>query len=227
MKEDFWEIGDLDLNIEFDGLDENKNLIVSTKSVSPKCIKYENAELLAKKIDLVNQTRYDCIIKGNFVYGDFIEAFFVENDIYAEELTISTLSFGYENVDSLKNLIEGGYVGRLRMLSSVYFYANERKKGGIVDYLFEQIGKDRLECAFADVHKKCVLFKTLGGKPIVITGSANLRSSGCIEQFVIEKNQEAFDFYNSYHDEFFKMYGKEGKPLRVTTLNRDLNAIYY
>ena len=69
----------------------------------------------------------------------------------------------------------------IRILSSVYFYANERKKGGLIDYLYSKFTKEQLECVFADVHTKCVLFKTEGGKHIVMSGSANLRSSNCIE----------------------------------------------
>lgn len=203
-KENFFDVDlnlDLDLNLGISN--ENKNLYVSTKSTNPKCIKYENAEKLAKLIDLRNQSRYECLIKGNFIYGDFIEAFFVENNIYTEELTISTLSFGAENIDSLFNLVDGGFVDKIRILSSVYFYANEKKKGGLIDYLYSKFSKEQLQCAYADVHTKCVLFKTEGGKHIVMSGSANLRSSGCIEQFSIENNKEVFDFYKDYHDTFF------------------------
>lgn len=226
MAENFWDIDIVGLDFDFG--DDDKNIIVSTKQVPAKMIKYENAVKLAKKIDLSAKSRYECIIKGNFIFGDFIEAFFVENDIYTDELTISTLSFGVENVDSLLNLIGGGYVGRLRILSSVYFYANERKKGGIVDYLFNAMPKDRLQCAFADVHTKMVTFKTEDEKHIVMTGSANLRSSGCIEQFAIEDNKETFEFFDSYHNEFFKMYDDgDKKPLRKNILNKELKAVEF
>lgn len=141
-----------------------------------------------------------------------------------QQLTISTLSFGVDNVDSLLNLINGGYVGKLRILSSVYFYANERKKGGICDYLFKVMPQNRLECAFADVHTKMVTFKT-EDKHCVITGSANLRSSGCVEQFSIEDNKTAFDFFDEYHNEFFKMYEEEQKPIRSSRLNKILKNV--
>ena len=77
--EDFWDI-DLDLDLGT----EEKNMVISTKKIPERCIKYEN-------------------------------------DYYTDELTISTLSFGVDNVDSLLNLINGGYVGKLRILASVFF----------------------------------------------------------------------------------------------------------
>lgn len=220
MAEDFWniEIGDIDFD------DDEKKLIVSQKSVPTRCIKYKNAEKLAKETDLDKNKRYECIIKGDFIYGDFIEAFFVENDIYTDELTISTLSLGYENIDSINNLIRGGYVGKVRLLASVYFFANERKQGGIVDYLFKTIEKDRLQCAFADVHTKIVTFKTDDGKFVTIKGSANLRSSGCTENFTIEDDEKLFNFYDSYHNDIFRIVEgrNEGNVVRKKVLNKQL-----
>lgn len=126
-------------------------------------------------------------------------------------------------MDSLLNLIDGGFVDKLRILSSVYFYANEKGDGGIVKYLFDVMPKDKIVCAFADVHTKMVTFKTDGGRHMCITGSANLRSSGCVEQFAVEDNQELLEFFDSYHDQFFKMYERNGeKPMRSTTLNKEL-----
>lgn len=221
--ENFWDIDlDMDMDIDLDG-EEGKNLVISTKSVNPKAIKYENAERLARQMDFKKEKRYECIIKGDFIFGDFIEAFFVKNNIHTKQLTISTLSFGRDNVDSLLNLIDGGFVDKLRILSSVYFYANEKGDGGIVNYLFDVMPKDKIVCAFADVHTKMVTFKTDGGRHMCITGSANLRSSGCVEQFAVEDNQELLEFFDSYHDQFFKMYERNGeKPMRSTTLNKEL-----
>lgn len=222
MAENFWDI-DIDFgNLDFG--DDEKKLIVSTKSVPSRLIKYENAVKLAKQTDLRKMPRYECIVKGDFIYGDYIEALFVENDIYTEELTISTLSLGYENVDSINNLIQGGYVGNVRLLASVYFYANERKKGGVIDYLFKTIEKGKIQCAFADVHTKVVTFKTEGGRHITIKGSANLRSSGCTENFTIEDNKEIFDFFDSYHNDIFQLVEENGGGmLRKTVMNKKLN----
>lgn len=219
MAEDFWNIGDIDLG-DLNFADDEKNLVVSTRSVPTRCVKYENAVKLAKKMDFSKNNRYEAIVRGDFIFGDFIEAFFVENNIYTECLTISTLSFGAENIASLHNLIEGDYVGRLRILASCYFYANERKKGGMIEHLYGLIDNTRLECVFADVHTKAVTFKTEGGKHIVINGSANLRSSGCTECFSVEDNEDIFDMYESYYDDIFKLY--KGEPLRHNIMNKQL-----
>ena len=58
------------------------------------------------------------------------------------------------------------------------------------------------------------MIETLGGKYIVIHGSANLRSSSNIEQFVIEENKELFDFWYSYHERIVEKYKTIKKSLR-------------
>lgn len=76
-----------------------------------------------------------------------------------------------------------------------------------------------------DVHTKIITFETDGGKKIVISGSANLRSSGCTENFIIEKNPQAFDFYNEYHNDFFNIVKRKKKNvLRNTVTNKMLQC---
>jgi len=224
--ENFWniEIGGLDdINLDLDINDEDKSLIVSTKTVPSKMIKYENAARLAARCDLSKQDRFDCIVKGDFVFGDFLFAFFVKNGIHTKELTISTLSMNIENIYKLRMLIEWGAIDKLRILASIYFYANERNH--LVKALFENIPPEKLECAFVDVHTKIITFETDGGKKIVISGSANLRSSGCTENFIIEKNPQAFDFYNEYHNDFFNIVKRKKKNvLRNTVTNKLLQC---
>ena len=84
-------------------------------------IRYENAKKLAAELKIEDGTRYDCIVAGNFIFGDFIEAFVTHNNSKCARLTISTLSMDQNNVDSLKNLIDGQYVDELNLIISDYF----------------------------------------------------------------------------------------------------------
>lgn len=223
--ENYWDIdlgdlGDMDLNLD-DITGEDKSLIVSTKTIPSKMIKYENAEKLTERCDLSKQDRFDCIVKGDFISGDFLFALFVKYGIHTKELTISTLSMNLDNIFKLRMLIEWGAIDKIRILASIYFYANERNL--LIKALFDNIPPEKLECAFVDVHTKIITFETDGGKKIVISGSANLRSSGCTENFIIENNAQAFDFYNGYHNDFFNIVKiRKKNVLRNTVTNKML-----
>lgn len=71
-------------------------------TVAEKYVMYDNAAKLARdlRIDSSHQ-RAHCIVHGNFIFGDFIEAYLVENKARVKEMTISTLSLNQNNVDSI------------------------------------------------------------------------------------------------------------------------------
>ena len=48
----------------------------------------------------------------------------------------------------------------------------------------------------------------------MIHGSANLRSSGSIEQFTIEENRKLFDFYDEQMKKLIDKYATIRKPVR-------------
>lgn len=212
-------IGDFDVNIEFDismpesGFDNRYKAVKISKECPASKLKYSNAEKLAKSLKFDKNIRYDCIVSGNFIFGDFIEAFIVENNAKCKTMTISTLSLDQNNVDSLANLIKAGYVEELNMIVSDYFYAHER--GSIIPYMYEHLDvEDRFQLAAAGVHTKICMFETTGGKKIVIHGSANLRSSSNIEQFTIEENKSLYDFYFEYHSAIIERYKTINKDVK-------------
>lgn len=57
-----------------------------------------------------------------------------------------------------------------------------------------------------------------GGRKILIHGSANLRSSGNIEQFTAEENPELYDFYDENFTKILDTYATIRKPIRHTRL---------
>lgn len=176
-----------------------------TNAVKESQVMFSNAKKLAKEIDLRQENRYDVIVSGNFIFGDFIEALLVHYNIKCTELTITTLSLSQDNVDSLELLLDKGYIDKLNIIVSVYFFAHEQKN--LIPYLYEKLDKDnRFQLAVAAIHTKTVQMHTLGGKKIVIHGSANLRSSGNIEQFTVEINDNLYDFYQDMSDKILDKY---------------------
>lgn len=181
-------------------------------------VKYANAEKLATDIGpLPLDFRAFVILDGKFIFGDFIEALIVKNNWLCEELTISTLSMSQENVDSLANLVNGGYLKSLNLIVSHYYFANERQ--GLMPYVYEQLDKeDVLQVAVASVHTKICMIRTACGKKITIHGSANLRTSSNIEQIVIEHSPGLFDFCAEVHHSIIDKHKTINKPVRRTAL---------
>lgn len=196
-----FEIPDIDIAL-FDFMPEeaadtdNRYIKPRLIPMKPEQICFENAVQMARELKLGKGDRYDCIVSGSFIFGDFIEAFMVMNNCKAVKMVITTLSLSQENIDSLHTLLVKGYIDQLDMVVSDYFYSHERHD--LIPYMYEQLDvNDRFQLAVAFVHTKTVHLQTLGGKKIVMHGSANLRTSGNVEQFTIEENPELYEFYDT------------------------------
>ena len=187
---------------------------LKTKERQKHFLKYANAEKLATEIILEKESCFHCIVNGSFIFGDFIEAFIVHNNAHVLKMTISTLSMDESNVDSLAELMEGGFVDDLDLIVSGFHYSH--KRWTIVDYTYKHLDTDKnnFQLAVADCHTKICLMETDGGKKIVIHGSANLVSSGCLEQFTIEENEALYDFYFDYHQKIIELYKTIDKTVR-------------
>lgn len=186
-------------------------------------IKYENAVKLAKDLRLKEGERADVLVSGSFIFGDFIEAYVVKHNIKIERMLISTLSMSQDNVDSLANLLKGNYVDQLDLLISHYFYAHERH--ALIPYIFQELDIDnKFQLAVLGTHTKTCIFKTSGGKHIVIQGSANLRSSANLEQFTIEDNRELYEFHEEWQDKVIEKYKTINKAVRVKPLWKLINT---
>lgn len=207
-------------NININSIKNFKNRYIKppkTKDIPYKKLKYEKAFELVKDIDFQNLDRVFCIVAGEFIFGDFIEAFIVNNNILVEEMIISTLSYSQDNIDSLEQLIKKNYIQNLNLIVSDYFFAHERNK--LIKNTYNQLDVDNIfQLAVAGSHCKTYQFKTSGGKHIIIHGSVNLRSSSNIEQFVIEDNEELYNFNKEYQMKIIEKYKTINKSIRGKSL---------
>ena len=219
------EIPDFDLDIDLSCFDLKETDAEETRYTKPrlykpldqKNIKYANAQTLARELRLGPGERANVIVGGAFIFGDFIEAYVVGHNIKIHKMTISTLSMSQDNVDSLANLLNGGFVDKLNLIISHYFFSHERNL--LVPYIYQTLDiGNRFQLAVAGCHTKTCTFDTLGGKKIVMHGSANLRSSNNVEQFTIEDNPGLFDFYGEYQNRIIDKYQTINKPVRVKPL---------
>lgn len=214
---------DFDLNIDIDIDIDSKEVSTSRfksryikpknwKGLKERQIKYKNAEKLSKEIIVTENERAFVIIDGSFILGDFIEAFIVDRNLHIKNMYISTLSLSCENVDSIKNLIEGNYVDKLTLLVSDYFYSHERHE--LIPYIYKTLDNGDFQLVVARSHTKICGFETIEGKKCVIHGSANLRSSDNIEQIVIEQSKELYDFNLQWIEKLAEKYNTINKNIK-------------
>ena len=166
------------------------------KEIAEINLTYDKAALLAKEIEINQQSRYFFILNGSFYFGDFIEALVVEKGYKVKKMTISTLSMNENNVDSLANLLNWGLLDELNLIVSDHFFSHERHN--LIPYIYKELDKnDKFQLAAAGSHCKICIFETYCGKFIIMHGSANLRTSANIEQLVIEESENFHRYYLS------------------------------
>lgn len=196
---------DLDQEIEGFTLESGpEEVAVPTSSVfvrryprpAPWTVQYERAADMAAALpDLAEGEGMFALVSGNFIFGDLIEAILVEKNWYADQLLLATLSLGKENVDSLRNLQVGGYVGRMGLIVSDFWFAHERRQAGGVPYIEKTLGADENFCfAAAGLHTKITCIHTSCGRSLVLHGSANLRSSRNLEQVMVDRSEALHEF---------------------------------
>ena len=227
---------DTDFNLDLD-LDENKDLVFPDGNeyfknedsrkyrLNTKSVLFRHAEEGAKICNPRECDRFDCIVSGDFVFGDFLEAWMNTHLIGAKRVDLCTLSLDKENVDSYYNLLKGGFIQRFNLIVSDYFAAHERNAlmKYIDERLSEYIDKDMVTVSVVGSHCKYKTIETLGGKPFVIWGSANERSSANIEMFTLEKNFQLFSKLNELDDRIIANFAKSSKALRASRLWNELN----
>lgn len=217
---------DLDLDIDLgafsDGEDTSliKNRFVLPKlhkKVKTQAVKYERA------VDFVDECgeaimageAIHALLSGNFIFGDFFEALAVQQNVLIDDITLSTLSLGMENVDSFHNLLAGDYLKSLNIIVSDYFWSHNRQNA---PYIYNKLDINNMfQLAVSGTHTKVTLIK-IGDKKIVVTGSANLRSSRSIEEITVQANAELYDFHMEWHQEILREYATIKKAVRASNL---------
>jgi hypothetical protein len=213
-------------NYQLDAIENKDNRYIKCPTSKTKIVDYKNVEQLSKDIQIFKNERCFCITDGDFIFGDFIEAFLVCRNIKVKELIISTLSLSQNNVDSLYNLLKGGYVENLSLIVSDHFFSYERDN--LVKYIYQTLDiENKFQLSVCNNKSKIVLIQSddNGGRKYIIHGSANLNSSNSIEQFCIEENEEVFDFNKNIFDkiiENFKTINKSAKEVEYDEVNENI-----
>ena len=180
---------------------------IDVRDISHKVL-YESAEKFAQQIDLRENARTFAWVSGNFIFGDIIEALVATRDMFPKNIYICSLSISQENIDSLKNvMISCPELEKLTIVLSGYFYSHE--KYGLVPYMYQELDDDtnKVQIAFGGYHAKVIAIETAYGNTLTIHGSANLRSSNSIEQVMVERGRDIYEFNAAIIEEIASKFG--------------------
>ena len=215
-----------DDDLEYGGIytdlhgEEGDSILPLPRKRKTSCVSYRNLESLVRRIDISQRTF--CTLAGRFSVGDIPEALIVENNLSVDEIWIATLSMSYDNLHSLKNIVDGGYLEpagekNLHIIVSDFFYAHERKRDGLIGEIVWLLG-DHIVLSATRTHQKIMMFRTACGKHIVVHGSANMRSTDNIENICIEDCEELYYFLRGQFSTIENDYGVYKKSRRGDNL---------
>ena len=183
-------------------LDTRYHVPLKSRPIHPRLVIYEYAQQLAADLGPLAEPgdRAHAVVSGQFIFGEFIEAWIKANNWLIPDLYLATLSLSGDNIDSIANLLHGDYVQRVHLTVSDYWYAHERGRNGLVPYAHKELdigaeGEDRLQLSVTGSHAKVTLMAPAEGGHYVLHGSANLRSSASIEQFALENDADLYQFH--------------------------------
>ena len=199
------EIDDITHNFG-DGISDDFIKLTNDK-ISTYEVAYENAQQLAKDIQIKKGETIYINITGKFIFGDFIGAFIQENNLKVKELTIVSLAGNISIYGLLIALVERGWVDKLNLVLSEYTIATDKKHNPkAIQFLQDSLKKHKgkFELHTGRVHAKLVLIETHQGGKCTMHGSANLRSSQSIEQLIIQENAQLYDFNYRFYQSLKK-----------------------
>jgi hypothetical protein len=208
---EMFEIPDMDIKESIVG----KNRIKKPKAdfgVNQKKVKYANAKKFVNEQSesILAGDRIFALLGGSFQFGDVVEAFLIENDLWDAEVSMSSLSISASNVGSLYNCLHR--MKSLDMVLSANFFAKDGVN--IIPIIYEMLDEDnKFQLSISSTHTKNILIK-VGDRKIVMHGSANLRSSGCVEFVDIETNEVLYDHLKEYHDLIREKYYTINKDVK-------------
>ena len=114
-----------------------------------------------------------------------------------EAMRIATLSYNVRNLAEMLRLLDSGAVRQLTLLCSAFFRDHNTE---LWDETLEEFRDRRQRAAAARSHAKVVLFSFASGQRLTVSGSANLRSNGNVEQVLLADGAGLHDWFATWLD---------------------------
>jgi hypothetical protein len=115
-----------------------------------------------------------------------------------EAMRIATLSYNARNLTEMVRLLDSGAVQRLTLLCSAFFRDHN---GELWEETLEDFRERGERAAAARSHAKVVTFAFASGQRLTMEGSANLRSNGNREQFLLADGTDLHDWHAQWIDD--------------------------
>lgn len=157
----------------------------------------DNARQLATRLPSEEGDWLHGIIPGDFVFCDLLPVL-VELRGCPHRIDITTLSLSEQNVHTLLSLLGLPAQPVITLLLSHYFQASNKDIFTSVETML--VGHPRFRLAIARQHTK-ILLMDWPECALVIEGSANLRSAGCIEQITARASRDLLNFHREWIDQ--------------------------
>ena len=138
------------------------------------------------------------VINGTFDFWHIVPALIELTGARCDRLDLATLGFNKKNITALLRLIDDGAIGRARLVCSVVHQALEP---ALCKFAFDELTARGGRFLAARNHAKVFCFDMAGGAAYTVEGSANLRSCGMAEQFMMTSSRDLLEFHNNWIDE--------------------------
>jgi hypothetical protein len=116
----------------------------------------------------------------------------------ARALRIATLSYNRRNLREMFGILDGPHPPRLTLLCSAFFRDHNKE---LWEETLEGFRGRGQRCAAARTHAKVITLELASGAKLALEGSANLRSNGNREQFVLIHDAGVYQFHADWTDE--------------------------
>jgi len=140
------------------------------------------------------------VISGRYALYELIPALIERTQQPIAALYIATLSFNKQNAADILALLQAGHVKSLALIISYYFKSTSRE---IYDLLIPPLRAAGQRVLAIRNHAKLLLAEMANGQKFTVETSANLRSSGNIEQFVLTADGPLHDFHRGWIEDLF------------------------
>lgn len=176
---------------------EKDRLKRSDARAAKKLIRPENADVILAEFPAEEGDMLHAITCGDFVFCDFILRL-IEKDGITRSMTATTLSLSLKNVEKLAALLTATPFP-FHLVLSHYFKSTSGDIFRGIESLLVPLPCFRLTIGRS--HAKVTLLD-YPGRALVIESSANLRSSGNIEQITAKQCRALHDFHLGWIEEF-------------------------
>jgi hypothetical protein len=127
----------------------------------------------------------------------------------ARAVRIATLSFNGRNLAEMFTILDGPNPPRLTLLCSAFFRDHNKELWQETLEGFHERGQ---RTAAARTHAKVITIETVSGVKLALEGSANLRSNGNREQFLLANDAPLHDWHAAWIDELVAKHEGENDP---------------